>query len=134
MNVVVQPVMGYLENIATARSYEVWKPQRGKVDICLRNHSAKQITLPKQTAVWKIAAANIIPALLAPKPTGHEADKAESTTEKKKNESQKELYKIDLTGFGECSQNEQEKAWKLITEYINIFAMSNMDLGKTSLV
>ena len=36
------------------------------------NHSAKQITLPKWTAVGEIATANIILALLALKPTGHE--------------------------------------------------------------
>ena len=28
-------------------------------------------------------------------------------------------------------QNEQEKAWELITEYASIFAISDMDLGKS---
>ena len=48
LNVIVEPFTGYLEHIAMARSYEVLKPGRGKIDVCLRNHSAKQITLPKQ--------------------------------------------------------------------------------------
>ena len=77
MNVVVKPVMGYFDHIATARSCGVLKPGRGKVDVCLRNHSAKQITLPKQTTVGEIAATNIILTLLAPKPTWHESGKGE---------------------------------------------------------
>ena len=34
MNVVVEPVMGYLDHIAMARSYGVLKPGRGKIDVC----------------------------------------------------------------------------------------------------
>ena len=127
--------MGYLDEIAMARSYGVLKPGRGKINVCLRNHSTKQITLPKLTAVGEIAAVNIIPALLVPKPTGHESGKNEVTAGKRKYESQKELLdKGDLTGLGEWSQNEQKEACKLITEYACIFSKSCMDLGKTSLV
>ena len=80
MNVLVQPVMGYLDHIATARSYWVLRPGRGKIDVCLRKHSAKLITLPKQTAVGEIRAANVIPALLALKPAEEESSKGEATT------------------------------------------------------
>ena len=45
--VVVDPVPGYLEYNATARSYGELKLGRGKIDVCLSNHSAKQIILPK---------------------------------------------------------------------------------------
>ena len=77
VDVSVEPVTGYSEHIATARSYGVLKPGRGKIDVCLRNRSAKQITLPKETAVGEITAANIL-ALLALKPTGHKEGKGES--------------------------------------------------------
>ena len=43
VNAVVEPVMGYLDHTAMARSYGLLKPWRGKIDLCLRNHSAKQI-------------------------------------------------------------------------------------------
>ena len=43
VNVIVEPVTGYLDYIAMARSYGLLKPGRGKIDVCLRNHSAKQI-------------------------------------------------------------------------------------------
>ena len=58
------------------------------INVCLRNHTAKQITLPKQTVVGEIAAANVIPSLLALKPTEDESDKGEVTTQKGKGESQ----------------------------------------------
>ena len=50
MNVVAEPFRGYSDHIAMARSYGVLKLGRGKIDVCLRNHKVKQITLPK-TAV-----------------------------------------------------------------------------------
>ena len=46
----------------------------------------------------EITAANIIPALLAPKPTGNGAGEKEATVEKRETESQKGLLdKIYLT-------------------------------------
>ena len=64
LNVVVQPVLRYSEHNAITRSFGIFKPGRGKFDICLRNHSPKQITLPKWSAVGETVAVNIIPALL----------------------------------------------------------------------
>ena len=62
-------------------------------------------------------------------------DKKEITKKKRKNESQKELlYEIDLAGLDKWSRDEQQEAWELITEYVSIFAMSNVDLCKTFLV
>ena len=69
VNVIVEPIVDYLDHIATARSYGVLTPGVGKVDICLQNHSAKQITLPKETTIGEIAATNAIPVLLVTKPT-----------------------------------------------------------------
>ena len=74
-----------------ARSYGVLKPWQGKIDLCLRNHSVKQTTLQRSTAVGEIGATNIIPALLTPKPTEYKAGKGEVTTGKRKYESQREL-------------------------------------------
>ena len=84
MNVVVKPVMGYLDHIAMARSYGILTPGRGKIDVCLKNHSEKQISLPKWTAVAEITTANNILVLLVPKPTGEESGKGEATTKKRK--------------------------------------------------
>ena len=64
----------------------------------------------------EIAVANIMPALLVPKPTGHETGTGEATTGEGKGGSPKELMdKIDLTGLGEWGQNKQKEDWELIT-------------------
>ena len=63
MNIAVKSVTGYWDCTATARSYGVLRAERGKIDVWLRNHSAKQITLPKWTALGEITAGNIIPFL-----------------------------------------------------------------------
>ena len=110
MDVVVQPVMGYLGHITTARSYWVLRPGIGKIDVCLRNHCAKQITLPKQTAVGKITVANAILALLAPKPTEDQSDNGEATAQKWKGGSQKEcLDKIDIIGLRDMSLENKKR-------------------------
>ena len=94
LNVVVEPVLRYSEHFAMARSYAVLKLGRSKIDSCLRNHSVKQITLPKWTDVGEIAAAM---RQVRVKPL-----------EKGKSESQKQLLdKPDLTGLGQWSQNEK---------------------------
>ena len=136
VNVVVEPVIGYSDHIAMARSYGILKPGRGKIDVCLRNHSAKQITLPKWTAMGEITAAYVILALLVLKPTGNKSGKGKATTQKWEEESQKELLdKIDLTGLRNCSQDEKKRhIMELLTVYTSISSVSNIDLGKASLV
>ena len=62
LSIIGEPIIGYSEHIAMARSYGELGPGKGKIDICLRNHSARQVTLPKQTTVGEIVPANMIPA------------------------------------------------------------------------
>ena len=47
--------------------------------ICLRNHSAKQLTLPKWTALGEIVVANAIPSLLALKSREKDAVRGKAT-------------------------------------------------------
>ena len=82
LSVVVESIAAHSEDIAMARLYGVLTPRKGITDVCLRNHSAKQVILPKQTAVGEITAANIIPALVVPKPTGQETGKVRLLLEK----------------------------------------------------
>ena len=57
------------------------------------------------------------------------------TTKQKQTEGQSELLdKIDLMGLWDWSSKDQTGTWDLILEYTSIFAMYNIDLGKTSLV
>ena len=43
MNVVIKPIVGYSDYIVMARSYGVLRPEVGKIYVCLRNYSVKQI-------------------------------------------------------------------------------------------
>ena len=45
MNVIIKPNAGNSDHVTIERSYGVLKPGLGKVDVCLQNHSTKQITL-----------------------------------------------------------------------------------------
>ena len=83
LSVVVEPVIGYSGHIAMARSYGELRPGKGKIDVCLRNYSVRQVTLPKQTTLGGITLANMIPVLLDQKPTGLEEDKKKTTIKKK---------------------------------------------------
>ena len=135
MSVVVEPVIGYSEHIATARTYGELRPWKGKIDVCPRNHNARQVTPRKQTTVGEIMPANVPSALLDQKLTRLGEDKRKTTTKKKKNKCQKEvLDETDLAGLEEWNRVEQKEAQELITGYASIFAMSDIDLGKTSLV
>ena len=55
--------------------------------------------------------------------------------QKRKNESQNELLdEIDFAGLEEWSGDEQKEPQELMTEYVSISAIGDMDLDKTSLV
>ena len=84
MNVVIEPIVGYLDYTVTPRSSGVLRKGVGKVDFCLRYHSAKEITLPKWTAVGEIAVANNIPALLMLRPTEDHSVRYKATTQQGK--------------------------------------------------
>ena len=80
MNVAVKSIAAYSDHITMARYYGVLRPGVGKINVCLRNQSAKQVTLPKQTAVGEIAVANAIPSLLTLEPTENDSVRGEATT------------------------------------------------------
>ena len=118
-----------------AISYWELRPGTGNINICLLNHSTRQMTLPKQTTVGEIASAEVGPTLLPQKPTEVEESKEQTNTRKTKDKVKKEvLDKIDLGGLEEWIWVEQKEAQELITEYASISPMSYIDVGKTSLV
>ena len=75
LNVVVEPVLSHSKDTAMARSHRELRPETGKTDICLWNHMARQVTLPKQTKVGEIKSAGVNPMLLVLKPTGLKGNK-----------------------------------------------------------
>ena len=81
MNVVIEPIVDYSDHTITARFYGILRPGVGKVNVFLRNHSTKQISLLSWTAVGEIAVANAIPNLLTQNPSEDVSVRGETTTQ-----------------------------------------------------
>ena len=111
VNVVVKPVMGYLYHIAMARPYGILKPGRGKIYVFLRNHSVKQISLLKQTLLWeRLQQQTSFQLYWCQSHQGMSHIMMKPPLEKGNMAVKNELLdKIDLTGLGEWSQNEQKR-------------------------
>ena len=143
------------EAIKTVTIYSTLKPGSSRVSIGLRNLSCKSVTVKPKTIVAEVAAANIVPILIAPKLEGEEkqdlrkeyeeqidAKKIEDLEQVKEPKleplspkKEKLLFeKIYLSGANEWSSEDQEKVKELIREYGQLFALDDLDLGHTSIV
>ena len=146
------------KNIATVRSHSFIKPSSNKVAVGVRNLTSKQVVLKTGTIIDKIEAANAVPPMLAPKPEIAEID-TESIPEKLSNKerltmildsnssvippekhklTQEEtdllMSKIDFSGIKDWKAEEREEARNLILEYGSLFALKDMDWGRTEKV
>ena len=146
------------KNIATVRTYSFIKPSSNKVAVGVRNLTSKQVLLKAGTIIGKIEAANAVLPMLAPKPKIAEiemesipeqlSNKERLTTIPDSNPSaippekhkltQEEtdllMSKIDFSGIKDWKPEEQEEARNLILEYGSLFALKDMDLGRTDKV
>ena len=147
------------KNITVVRSYSFIKPISNKVAVGVRNLTSKQVVLKAGTIIGRIEAANAVPPMLAPKLENElegemnlnlksiEIGKEQATTsnmnstatlpEKCKltqEETDLLMSKIDLSGTKDWKPEEQEEARNLILEYGSLFALKDMDLGRTDKV
>ena len=151
------------KNIVAVRSYSFIKPNSNKVAVGVRNLTSKQVVLKAGTIIGKIEAANAVPPMLAPKPEIEIAEREEIKVELIPEQlSNKErlttvpdsnptaispekckltseevdllMSKIDFSGIRDWKSEEQKEAIDLIIEYGSLFALKDMDLGKTDKV
>ena len=105
----------------------------------------KEIVLKAKTCVVKMAAANVVPHMLAPKIVKDSEDKVQTEHVMNINgevkmtplspEQQKKLNsKLDLTGIKEWNQEDKEAVDELFKDYGRIFALEQNDLGHTTKV
>ena len=139
VNTITEPLESS-KSIVAVPSYSILKPGSSKVQVCLQNLSNTPIKLKAKTVVARVAAANVVPAMLAP---NLDNDEMSGSQKIEKNETQPKLTqeqlgtlfsKVDLSGIEEWSEDEQSDVRALITEYGNLFALESLDLGKTSVV
>ena len=143
-------------------AYTFLKPSSNRVEVILKNITARPITIKQGVKVAVIQAANAVPKMLAPRqigegmeavsksaqggintknPNTHSAGlEGKSKTEVDQTPLSAEQVEVLLTkiGFNEVTTgwtDEQcKEARTLLVKYSFLFAMDSMDLGKTDLV
>ena len=145
-----------IEGVEAITSYETFKQGGNRVTIGLQNMTREKITLKKGTKVTRVAAANIVPPMLAPDPSierneleyrmqeqnkegvlkykmmnsGENVVKPEPTPERLD-----ELFtKLDLSGTQDWSKDLQQEVHDLMVEYQHLFTLNDLELGRTSKV
>ena len=124
--------------------------------VSVKNFTSKEIILKAGTVVGKVEVANVVPPMLASKPenvnatsnifpnttsdttTGSETETKDLKMPEKCILTQDEIdllmSKLDLEGIKSWSPEEQKEVQDLIIEYGSLFALKDMDLGKTDKV
>ena len=157
VNVVTEPIDDSHRyqsiSVITVPTYTFCKPGSNRAMVVLRNLTNETITLQKGRVIEKLMAANLVPNKLAPKyvlktigvrseDAGESKETlpvaAEKTPEKEKAvvETRVETWflKLDLDGIKEWSQDNQEAVRKVLADHHDIFALDNLELGRTDLV
>ena len=149
------PAREVIEGVEAVSSYETFKQGGNRVTIGLQNMTREKIILKKGTKIARVSAANIVPPMLAPDPSTDrneleymlngadsgcvpESKKLDSQ-EVKKPESMPErldnlFSKLDLSGIQEWQEDLQQKVHNLVIKYQHLFALNDLDLGKTAKV
>ena len=118
--------------------------------VALYNNTCEKVTLKKGTIVAKVAAANVIPPMLAPAsgmfqnvpdfgcedgyiPSNGGYVPAQPPKLKPTQERLDKLFsKLDLKGISEWSEYDQNQVCELMKEYQHLFALEDLELGSTS--
>ena len=152
-----------IKGIETIPSYETFKQGGNRIIIGLNNTTQEKIILKRGTKVAKVFAANVIPPMLAPKERMDaeitEISVPQFGAERHTNEAKmgnannvtsafskpmkpeptperlNELFeKLNLKGIEDWSETKQAEVHELMTEFQYLFALSDLELGCTSLV
>ena len=94
--------------------------------ICLGNLSANPIVIPAKVVVGKVTLANQVPPVALPIRT-----LGESTCGPQKGWI---LEELNLQGLEEWPKDEQDQARKLLVKWEHLFAHSNLNLERMSLI
>ena len=146
VNVMIDRVEGSLgDDVVPVNSYSILYPGSTRAKMALRNMTPREIVLKAKTCVARMAAANVVPHMLAPKIVRDSEDKAqmepvggegeEAKLAPLPPEQQEKLKsKLDLTGIDDWSQEDKKAVEELFQEYGRLFALDKNDLGHTTKV
>ena len=107
-------------------TYRELHPGFSQVPICLRNLSVHPIVIPTKVVVGRVTPANQVPPVVLPT----EAPRGST------HGPQKDwiLEHLNLQCLENWPKEENDQARKLLVKWEHLFAHSNLDLGKTSLI
>ena len=114
--------------------YSYMRPGSKRAAVALRKLSEKPQVLNKGTVVAKVQAANMVPPKLAPRFTNVNTNNAYQSFEPSPKHIEKLFSKLNLTGADHSSEEYRLKMRQLFIEHHHIFALDDLELGKTDMV
>ena len=148
VNIIVEPKNnGYNPSLVDVPSYACLKPGSSKINMSLMKLTSKSIMIKAKSIVAQLVAAIAVPTMLASKnPQESEKNEDEKTgfpnmgskgqikLQLPKEQLEKPFDKLELSGIEDWIDEDQEEVQKLIKEFSFLFALNDLDLGKTSTV
>ena len=132
VNVITEPRENLDEYMV--HSYSYMRPESKRVSVALQNLSEKVQTIKKGTVIASVKAANLVPPKLAPKYTNennsNNNEKPQLTPERVK----KLFSKLDLEGAKDWNPDIQARLNQVFKDYHHIFALDDLELGRTDMV
>ena len=132
VNIITEPRKD--EDLFTVPCYSYMRPGSKRASVTLRNLSEKTQTLQKGTVVACVQAANLIPPKLAPRVTNVNNNNDKESQDPSPERIEKLFSKLDLSGAEEWEETDRLKLKELFVKFHHIFALEDMELGKTDMV
>ena len=142
-HVIVEPYGENQGKFKVTPVYTDLKPGSSKVKVLVTNESNKPVQLPAKMVIGVVSAANVVPAMIAPKiMLEKDWDQTPNQSVEVDRQRAEELEKrgklvveqIDLSSIRNWNRSLQQQVHELLMEFQDIFALSNLELGKTNLV
>ena len=149
VNVIIEPTDDE-EGSYTIPSYTYLKSNSRNALVGLQNMSCRTVTLLKGTVIAELSPANVILKMLAPRlascqleftknqdPKSNELEFVSPTNSQPKltKERRDKIFsKLDLTGYDDWTQEQRDMMDATIERYLHIFAVEDLELGRTNLV
>ena len=132
VNVITEPRENLDEYMV--HSYSYMRPGSKRVSVTLRNLSEKVQTIKKGTIIASVKAANLVPPKLAPRYTNENNNNNNERLPLTPERIQKLFSKLNLEGAENWSLDIQMKLNQVFKDYHHIFALDDLELGRTNMV
>ena len=142
-HVIVEPYGEKQGKYKVTPVYTDLKPGSSRVKVLVTNDSNRPVQLPAKMVIGVISAANVVPAMIAPKNMlAKDWDQSQSQLASCAKPKEEELARrgklvveqIDLSSIQNWSQSLQQQVRELLMEFQDIFALNDLELGRTNLV